>query len=143
MASALAACGSSTGKPLASESKNAFVLSEFTIRPPTTPLHAGRISIRADNVGGEPHELVIVRADSVSALPMKSDGSVNEAKLSKSELVAKITSVAPNSQKTRVFDLKAGTYVALCNIADSMSGMDHGSGHIHFARGMYAPFEVS
>ena len=106
MASAFAACGSSTGKPLTSSSKNAFVLSEFTITPPTTPLHAGRVAIRAANVGGETHELVIVRADSVSALPMKSDGSVNEAKLSNGERVGKIANVAPGSQKTKVFDLK-------------------------------------
>lgn len=140
----LTACGSSNDTPRASSSKDAFVLSEFKITAPTAPLHAGRITIRADNVGGESHELTIVRADSARALPMRSDGSVNEAKLPAGERLGKIANVAPGSQKTKIFDLKAGTYLALCNIADSMSGSDmgHDAGHVHFAQGMYVSFTV-
>lgn len=167
MALAFAACGGSTSassSPSSSSSNNMFVLSEFTIVPPANALHAGNVSITADNVGGEVHELVIVRAASAEALPMKADGSVDEDKIAAADKVGEIDKVAARSQQTKTFDLTSGTYVAFCNIVDTMmntdttmmgsptsmlngtsstmGGMGSGTGHVHFAKGMHITFTV-
>ena len=128
------------------------MLSEFTIVPPATELRAGKLSLTANNVGGEMHELVIVRADSVSAIPLQSNGSVNEAKIGKVDKLGEIKEVSSGSRRTKTFELSRGTYLAFCNIVDTMgsgstmmdhSGTDSAMGHIHFARGMYVSFSVS
>ncbi len=152
-----AACGSGkSSSPTSASSKNTFVLSEFTIIPPTNALHSGRVTITANNVGGEVHELVLVRGASADALPRKSDGSVDEDKISEDDKAGEIEDVAGRSHQSKAFDLSAGTYVAFCNIVDTMmgssgssmmngsSGMMSGSGvgHIHFAEGMHVTFTV-
>lgn len=174
LAVVLAACGSSTktgASSSGSSSDNTFVLSEFTIVAPTNTLHAGSVSFTANNVGGEVHELVIVRAASAAALPMKPDGSVNEDKIAAADKIGEIQQIAARSSQTKTFQLTAGTYVAFCNIVDTMMGSDttmmgsattmmgsnttlmHGSasttngmgaggGHIHFAKGMHVTFTV-
>jgi hypothetical protein len=115
-------------------------------------MQAGNVSITADNVGGEVHELVIVRADSLSAIPVKSDGTVNEARIPPSDEVISIDNVGPGSKKTAEINLSTGTYVAFCNIIDAMqpgttdmhhSGTDSETGHVHFKQGMHATFTVS
>lgn len=162
MALVFAACGSSS-KSTASSPDNTFTLSEFTVIPPANALSAGTVSLTADNVGGEVHELVIVRAESSAVLPMKSDGSVDEDKIPASDKIGEIEKVAGRSQKTQTFDLTSGTYVAFCNLVDTMSsdttmmgsdttmmngtsspmgGMDSGTGHVHFAKGMHVTFTV-
>jgi hypothetical protein len=150
----LAACGTSkNGSSSASSSENTFVVSEFTISPPTNVLHAGNVLVTADNVGGEVHELVIIRAAGVAALSKKADGSVDENKIPETDKVGEIDAVAARSRKSARFDLTAGRYVAFCNLIDSMMGssssMMHGSemepatGHVHFAQGMHLTFTVS
>lgn len=158
MALVFAACGSSGKSGAPSSSDNTFVLSEFTILPPTNALHEGSVSITANNVGGEVHELVLVRAASVDTLPMKSDGSVDEDKIAAADKVGEIPDVAARSEKSATFDLTAGRYVAFCNLVDTMMGSDttmmggtsttmggmgSGEGHIHFAKGMHVTFIVS
>ena len=153
----LAACGSSSKDSSSSgSSENTFGLSEFTIIAPSNTLRAGSVPITADNLGAEPHELVIVRADSVESLPKKADGSVDEDKIPEADKVGEIEDVASKTQKTKTFELAAGNYVALCNLVDTMTGssssMMHGDaemndgagmGHVHFAEGMHLPFTVS
>jgi len=148
----LGACGSSSrsgSPPSASSSGNTFVLNEFTIVPPTNTLHSGSVSITADNVGTEVHELVIVRAASATTFTMKPDGSVDEDKIPAADKLGEMQDIAAHSHKSKTFDLSAGTYVAFCNIIDtmmgssnSMGGMGSGAGHIHFARGMHVTFTV-
>ncbi len=153
LALALTSCGSSSKSDSSSPAaENTFVLSEFTVIPPSNTLHSGPVTLTAKNVGGEEHELVIVRAASVNALPRKSDDSVDEDKIAASAKVGEIEAVAARSNKTKVFDLKAGDYVAFCNVVDSMmgsgagmqgSGMGSGMGHVHFHEGMHVAFTVS
>jgi hypothetical protein len=153
-----AACGGSKNAS-SSSSENTFELSEFQITPPKDALPSGRVTITADNVGGEVHELVIVRAAKADGLPTKADGSVDEDKIAAADKVGDIKDVAAGTNKSKAFELSAGTYVALCNLIDEMAGsgttmggmsMDDGSattvpgaGHVHFAEGMHATFTVS
>ena len=143
MASVVAGCGSSSKSASASAAPDTFVLSEFVVVPPSNALHAGPVTITANNVGGEVHELVIVRADDAGALPKKSDGSVDEDKIAAAGKVGEIADVAARSHKRKTFDLKAGKYVAFCNLVESMMGMGSGMRHVHFAAGMVVPFTVS
>jgi hypothetical protein len=151
-----AACGSgknASSSSSSSSSENTFGLSEFTVIPPTNRLHSGRVTITANNLGGEVHELVIVRAASADALATRSDGSVDEDKVAAADKVGEIEDVAGGSRKSKALELSAGTYVAFCNIVDEMmgsssstmhdSGMGSGSGHVHFSEGMHVTFTVS
>lgn len=146
---AFAACGSSKDGSSSSASDDTFVLSEFTVVPPTNALRSGSITITADNVGGEVHELVIARATNQDALPKKSDGTVDEAKIAATDKVGGIEDIAAGAHKSETFDLTAGTYVAFCNIVDAKTGghsdTSHGSetGHVHYAEGMHVTFTVS
>jgi hypothetical protein len=146
--SLVAACSGSRSSPRSSASgdNNTFVLSEFTIIPPANTLRSGRVTITADNVGGEVHELVIVRADSASALPMQPDGSVDEDKIAPADKVGEIADIAGGSHTRKSFRFAPGTYVAFCNIVDAMmndSDMGSHMGHVHFAQGMHITFTVS
>jgi hypothetical protein len=146
-------CGSGNSDSSASQSENTFVLSEFTIVPPKHVLESGHVTITADNVGGEVHELVILRAGEVETLSKKPDGSLDEEKIAANDKIGEIEDVAAGSRKSATFDLPAGKYVAVCNLVDEMAAsstsMAHGSdmgpaaGHVHFAQGMHATFTVT
>ncbi len=146
---ALAGCGSDQTTPTTAPRGPTFVLSEFVLKLNQATLPAGKVTVTANNVGGEEHELVLVRAAAISDLPTKADGSVDEDKIVAVDKVGEIDHVAKHSHKSTDFTLTAGTYVAFCNIVDQMGsgGMmnggssttmmgDMGSGHVHFARGM-------
>src|SRR4029078_11031478 len=80
-------CGSGNSDSSASQSENTFVLSEFTIVPPKHVLESGHVTITADNVGGEVHELVILRAGEVETLSKKPDGSLDEEKIAANDKI--------------------------------------------------------
>jgi hypothetical protein len=133
-------------------------------RPPRqTDNQPTRCRFRRTRAVGLEERSQIVRAESSAGLPMKSDGSVDEDKIPASDKIGEIEKVAGRSQKTQTFDLTSGTYVAFCNLVDTMSsdttmmgsdttmmngtsspmgGMDSGTGHVHFAKGMHVTFTV-
>ncbi len=126
----------------ASATDRTFMLNEFTIKLGSQSLPSGKVFLTANNVGNEEHELVLVRASSVTDLPTKADGSVNEDKIAESDKVGEIAHVMSHQTKSSNFQLDPGTYVAFCNLIDqmgtgSMMNGNMGSGHVHFARGMY------
>lgn len=142
---ALAGCGNDKSTAKSAPTGPTFALSEFVLKLNQPTLPAGKFTITADNVGGEEHELVLVRAAAISDLPTKADGSVDEDKIDEADKVGEIDHVAKRSRKSAKFTLTAGTYVAFCNLVDQMgSGGMSGetmmgggaSGHVHFARGM-------
>ncbi len=151
----------STASP-SGTSAGTFVLSEFKITLDGT-IPAGPVTVAIDNQGGETHELVIVAADKVDALPRKSDGSVDEDKLAEADKVGERADIAGRTSTTATFTFEPGTYDAFCNLIDDMgmSGgtegdgsnmpmggntngtmMDVATGHVHFAEGMYVTFTV-
>jgi hypothetical protein len=132
----------------ASATDRTFVLNEFTIKLGSQSLSSGKVLLTANNIGNEEHELVIVRASAVTDLPTKADGSVDEDKIAETDKVGEIEHVMSHQTKSSTFQLDPGTYVAFCNLIDQMgtgsmmngnmgSGQNMGSGHVHFARGMY------
>ncbi len=121
-----------------------FRLDEWSITADRSRLPSGRQTITATNTGHETHELVIIAARDVAAIPTKSDGSVDEAPL-EAVKVGEIADVASGASKTHVFDLAPGSYVAFCNLVDQMghgNGMGGGMSHVHFEMGMHTTFSV-
>lgn len=164
----VAGCGTnstgsnSTAAP-SGNSAGTFVLSESKIALDGT-IPAGPVTVAIDNQGGETHELVIVAADNVDALPKKSDGSVDEDKLAEADKIGERADIASRTSTTATFTFEPGSYVAFCNLIDDMgmSGgtkgdasnmpmggntngtmMDGATGHVHFAEGMYVTFTVT
>ena len=148
---ALAGCGSdkaATSKqsnPTSKQSNPTFTLNEFTIKLDRPTLPRGKITLTVNNVGREEHELVLVKANAVSELPTKSDGSIDEEKIPASAKAGEIGHVAAHGTGSAAFDLAPGSYVGFCNIIDKMGAMGSmgsgtmmgGSGHVHFALGMH------
>ena len=113
--------------------------------------------VTATNRGSETHELVIVRADDMTSLPTKSDGSVDEDKIPETAKPGEIPDIKAGTTITKTIDLAPGNYVAICNLVDTMGqgggmgGMGNGNGggmgggqmgHIHYQLGMVAKFTV-
>ena len=146
---ALAACGgggsSATSPPLKT---GRFRLDEWSITADRSTLHSGRQKITATNTGHMTHELVIVAASDVAAIPTKADGSADEARLDAVK-VGEIADVAAGTSQTHVFNLAPGSYVVFCNLVEqmghgnSMGGMSGGTTHVHFDLGMHTTFDVT
>lgn len=128
VAVAVAACGSD-------DSKSADVtLGEWVIKAPSS-LDAGEVTFEARNVGGEPHELVVVRGR-VEDLVVKPDGSVDESAFDESDEVGEVEDIAAGETGSLKADLEAGEYVLLCNL------VDENEGEAHYAEGMVTTFTV-
>jgi hypothetical protein len=100
---------------------------------------AGKITFDAGNAGQEAHELVVVRADDPSTLPLAADGTVDEEKLPEGAFVGEIEPFPANQHCTGTFQLAAGRYALFCNILETEAD---GSKENHYANGMRARFEV-
>ena len=134
MGAGVAACGDDDGPDVTAK------MTEFTITPDPDSVGAGAITIKADNAGGETHELVLVKADSASDLPTDKDGAVDEEAFESAgiEAIGEVEDVAKGTSKDLTADLEAGNYVVFCNI------VDHEDGEVvsHYEKGMVANLTV-
>lgn len=105
-------------------------LKEMTITASPSSIAAGSVTFAATNVGTIDHELVVLKTDlAPDALPVK-DGKVEEAGTG-IQAIGEIEEFAPGKTESATFNLEAGKYVLLCNIAS------------HYQAGMRAAFTVS
>ena len=119
------------------------VLTEFTITPlPSAETKAGTVRMKVVNKGSITHEMVLVRAASVAALPKVTTsggarmvGAVDEEAIPERNKVGETGDVKPGKTVTKTFKLKPGHYVMFCNIDDATGN--------HFAHSMYAEFVVT
>jgi len=90
----------------------------------------GKVEFKVKNVStDEDHELLLVQADSIDALPMDSSGErVDEDKL---KGLKELGDLHPGKSRNTTVTLKAGKYVLFCNEAG------------HFKAGMHATFTVA
>jgi plastocyanin len=113
-------------------------LQEFSITAHPGLVQSGKVTFDVQNVGSITHELVIVRAASVAALPTvkkageRSVGAIDEEAIAETAKMGETGDVAAGTTVTKVFDLPPGTYVIFCNI-DNKSG---GKVLNHFTHGM-------
>ncbi len=117
-----------------------LTLDEFTIQTTSQPPESGTIAFIAENVGEEPHEIVIVKSDNADALPKDTDGGLDEDKLPEGALVGEIEPFSAGVLCKGTFTLAAGSYVLLCNITETEPD---GQKENHFEEGMHAPLTVS
>lgn len=115
-------------------------LTEFKVKPAREFIAAGKTKVVAKNAGGDEHELVIVRGDDIAALPTKADGSVNESKIPKSDVLGEIEDIKPGKTKSKVFKLSSGSYILFCNIVEEEKD---GTLENHLVEGMYTTIEAS
>lgn len=125
------------GDPEAAATKVPLELDEFSIKVNGTAT-AGTVAFQANNIGEEPHELVVVKADTVASLPLDTDGALNEAELDDGALVGEIEPFPAASQCDGGFTLAAGSYVLLCNIVEE----EDGEKESHLKEGMVTTLTV-
>jgi len=120
-------------------------LEEFTITPHPALVKSGAVTFDVENVGSVTHEMVIVRAASLSALPKvtkkgeRSVGAVNEEAIREADKIGETGDVPARTHVTKTFNLTPGTYVLFCNI-DTANG--DGTVLNHFKQGMSATLTV-
>lgn len=114
-------------------------LSEWKIEPGVAGVAPGIISFVAENSGQDPHELVVVKADSAAALPKDADGALDETKLPEGALIGEIEPMEPGQLCRGNFALQAGAYMLVCNIVEKEAD---GVTESHLAEGMVTNFTV-
>ena len=111
-------------------------LLEFEISPDPTSVAAGTVYFLADNIGGEAHEMVVVKSDSAPGdLPVGDDGRIPEDDI---DIVDEIEPFSAGSQASILLELEPGAYILLCNIAEEEADKIES----HYQEGMHAAFIV-
>jgi uncharacterized cupredoxin-like copper-binding protein len=120
------------------------VLSEWVVEPDLRSVDAGEVTFVVDNQGGEPHELVVVEADSPDDLPVADDDSFDEEAFGEDNVLGEVEDVATGDSEELSLDLEPGSYVLLCNVVEEPGEMEMepGTSFSHFANGMHASFTV-
>lgn len=114
-------------------------LTEWIVSPNPNSVAAGSVTFDASNIGGEDHELVIIKTVlEPASLPAKADGSVDEAGQG-IEVIHKIEKFASKSTQSATVELAAGDYVLICNLLTEGAT---GATASHYANGMRAAFTV-
>lgn len=113
-------------------------LTEYSVTLARTSIRAGLIHFAIENRGADVHEFVVVKADSIGALPRMADGTLDEAKLPKGAVIGEVEGFPAGETCDGTFQLARGRYVALCNISET----ENGKTVAHLAEGMAAAFTV-
>jgi uncharacterized cupredoxin-like copper-binding protein len=99
----------------------AVTLDEYTVKLDSTSVSPAKVTFRVTNSGKEKHEFVILRTDiQGSKLPTEGDKVKEEAE--GIEHVDEIDGLAPGEHKDLTVDLKAGTYLLICNYPGHVHG---------------------
>ncbi len=101
------------------------ILNEMNVVPTPATAKAGKVTFAVNNAGQLPHEMVVIKTDK------KADALGSGTKVPETGSVGETGDIAPGKSKSVSFNLKAGHYVLICNIAG------------HYAAGMHADFNVS
>ena len=139
-----AGCGDDDGGEATGGEEVNVVLSEWVVRPEPDSVDSGEITLLADNQGGEPHELVVVEADSVDELPLADDGSFDEDAFGEENVLGEVEDVGSGDTEALTLDLEPGSYVVMCNIVEEPGEMEMepGTSLSHFDNGMHATLTV-
>jgi len=128
------ACGSDDDNSLSVE------LTEFSVTV-SGSASSGEVTVNASNVGGEDHELVVVKGISVEDLAQYQDetGFVVEDDLPEGAFIDEISEFEAGSDASGVFNLEPGEYVFFCNITEEQ---DDGTWESHYTEGMHAAVTI-
>jgi hypothetical protein len=115
-------------------------LGEWVIDLSTQEVAAGAVLLEADNVGAEPHELVVIRGVAPGDLPLDEHGALDESGLPDGALIGEIEPFPAGEDCTGVFDLEPGDYTLVCNIVETEEG---GEVESHLEEGMVTTLTVT
>lgn len=101
------------------------VLNEWSVEPEAATIEAGAVTFSAENAGTIPHELVIIKTDTPAG-----DLAVAGSKVDEDAAIGEIAEFGAGLTVAGTFDLAAGRYALVCNIAG------------HYEQGMFAEFTV-
>lgn len=131
-ASGVAAECRPVGDPETADSTVDVTLEEWAIGAPEA-LDAGAVHVAAENRGEEPHELLIMRAESTDDIPTNDAGSVDEGAIPEADFIGEIEPFPGGETCDGVFDLEAGDYAFICAIVEEE---ENGEIEDHFQEGM-------
>ena len=121
-------------------------LQEYSMLVAPASVKAGTVTFEIKNAGTMTHEMVLVRAPSVDALPRvtvatadRAVGDVDEEAIPEADKPGE-AQVKQGKTVEKAIDLTPGTYVMICNIDNPEPG---GAVLNHFQKGMYSLLTVS
>jgi hypothetical protein len=127
--------------------KVTVTLQEFTMTPRPDQVKAGTVRITVHNAGSVTHEMVLVHASSIAALPRvavatadRAVGDIDEEVIPAADKMGETGDVKPGQTVVKTFTLAQGTYVMFCNIDQKNAD---GSVLNHFQHGMSATFSAT
>ncbi len=110
-------------------------LAEWIVAPEPDEVAAGTITFNPENIGGNHHELLIIKTGlERDALPTKDDGSFDEAGPDV-QVVGQIQEMESEGSGSVAVALESGAYVLICNVVDQSGS--------HYSAGMSAAFQVT
>ena len=115
-------------------------LDEWTIEVGAPSATTGQVGFAAENVGKEPHELVVLTGVEADALPLDDDGALDEAQLPDGALIGEIEPFPAGESCDGVFELPPAEYVLVCNISEVE---EDGTVESHLKQGMLTTFTVT
>ena len=126
------------GNAAAADTVVNVALAEWSVTTDQAKVPAGKIHFAIENAGAEVHELDVVRAESLEALPLDDEGVLDEAAFGEGDFLGEVEGFPAGQTCDGTFDLAAGSYVLLCAIVE-----DHdGKAENHLAEGMATQFTV-
>jgi uncharacterized cupredoxin-like copper-binding protein len=115
-----------SGTPVAVEAGDNSATSQYLKVDPTS-VKAGKVTFTFVNKGNRQHEMIVLKTDEkADSLVVGADDKVSEAKS-----VGEISETDAGKTVVKTFDLAAGHYVLVCNIAK------------HYTQGMKQDFTVT
>jgi hypothetical protein len=127
------------GDETAAAATVAVELDEFTITLDTQEVAAGLIHFDVQNIGEEPHELVVVRGVAPDDLPRDENGAMDEAGLPEGALIGEVEPFPGGESCDGTFELPAGAYTLVCNITE----VEDGEVESHLKLGMVTTLTVT
>ena len=114
------------GTPVAVTAGDKSDVEQFlTVVPTSAP--AGKVTFTFSNTGNRQHEMIVLKTDEkADELKVGADDKVSE-----DASVGEISETDQGKTVTKTFDLAAGNYVLVCNIAK------------HYSQGMRSAFTVT
>lgn len=111
---------------------------EFSVLPETPSTAVGEVTFEVTNNGpDDDHEFVVIKTDlAKDALPTKANGSVDEDGEG-IEVIDEVEEFSPGETEELTVNLKAGSYVLICNVFEDSENESH------YQNGMRTAFEVT
>jgi hypothetical protein len=114
-------------------------LTEYAVALDRVSVPAGKVHFAIENAGREVHELVVVRSESVDALPLDDEGLLDEAAVAEGDFIGEVEGFPAGETCDGTFELAAGKHVLLCAIVEEAGDGERSN---HLAEGMAVEFTV-